>query len=42
MDMALAAILVACFVLAIGLIRVLDWVIDRDSGEELAEEPRKR
>jgi hypothetical protein len=38
---ALAAVLVAFFVLALGLVRVLGWVIDRDSDEELAEEPNR-
>jgi 4-hydroxybenzoate polyprenyltransferase len=37
-GVALAAIMVACFVLAIGLVRVLDWLIDRDSDATLAEE----
>jgi hypothetical protein len=39
-DMALAVILVAFFLLAIGLIRVLDRLIDRDANsEEVADEP---
>jgi len=32
-NMALAAIMVACFALAIGLVRVLGWMIDRDPVE---------
>ena len=39
---ALAAILVAVFMLAIGLVRVLGWMIDRYPDEELAEKPKER
>lgn len=43
-DVALAAILVASFMLAIGLVRVLDRMIDRDTDpgmadDEFADEP---
>jgi uncharacterized protein YoxC len=41
-DVALAAIMVAFFVLAIGLIRVLDRMIGRDPDEDLAEKPDGR
>jgi hypothetical protein len=37
-DVALAAIMVAFFVLAIGLVRVLGRMIDRDAGPDTAEE----
>jgi len=37
-DVALAAIMVGFFVLAIGLIRVLGWMIDRDPDGELDED----
>ena len=36
-DVALSAILVAFFVLAIGLVRVLGWMIDRDPDGDLDE-----
>ena len=38
-DVALAAVMVAFFVLAIGLVRVLGRMIDRDPGEVLAADP---
>jgi hypothetical protein len=39
-DILLCAILVASFVLAIGLVRVLGRMIDRDAAPEgLADEP---
>ncbi len=42
-DVTLAAIMVAFFVLAIGMVRVLGWLIDRDSdpgmADEFADEP---
>ena len=37
-GVALAAIMVAVFVLAIALVRALDWVIDRDPAASMAEE----
>jgi hypothetical protein len=37
-DAALAAIMVACFLLAIGLVRVLDRLIGRDSDPDMADE----
>jgi hypothetical protein len=33
-DALLAAIMVAFFVLAIGLVRVLSWMIDRDADPD--------
>ena len=38
-DVLLVAIMVAFFVLAIGLVRVLGRMIDHDTDPELADEP---